>query len=208
MESQNQTSLKRNIQIALAKSKTGNKTRASQTGNTPPIENDTNTQNQPSVNSLQSTDVRNRRDDSDRYCRICGERRLACLVKDKRICANCTMNEVREHIKVCPICSKRNVASEYHHIAHEKVNNWYGIQICCNCHQILTHRQVKVWKTNLHPIASILQGLYDVIMLHRESYKWSVPEFDKYTVLTMSQLIRHGFVAFGQEVGFTSWEKE
>jgi len=101
-------------------------------------------------------------------CRQCGEYWPEALRRRGGFCLNCA-DTSHETIRRCPVCGRKDVPGEYHHIASQRQRATFGVHICLNCHAILTYRQVTrwhpTWRTEQHPVRCIVQGMLDLLCL-------------------------------------------
>jgi hypothetical protein len=143
-------------------------------------------------------------------CRKCGESRQLCIRTGLRICYNCSeINQYKIIINECYVCGKKDVVSEFHHLAGKNVNAWYGVQVCINCHMLFSIRQAKHWIKGSHNAVYILQGLYDFTVLtmktrkkteHQKSLISNVKLRQNYT-----EVVRLTYIALCESVGFSIW---
>lgn len=137
-------------------------------------------------------------------CNQCNEIRSLAIRKGIGICHNCSKhNKDKKVIAFCPICQQHNIPSEYHHIAGRAVNEWYGVQICCNCHFILSNRQNKYWRKEASNTIKLIQGLYDYSHLMMRNKSWHKSQV---VVKTYLEAFRHFFIAWCELQGFVLWK--
>lgn len=85
------------------------------------------------------------------------------------MCRNCAHTQATHRRGRCAICSAY-APMEQHHIAGRK-HSPITIQICLNCHAIMSKRQYRLhpsWRTESRPILFTIQGVLDVVMLWLE----------------------------------------
>jgi hypothetical protein len=84
------------------------------------------------------------------------------------LCRNCRAR--REQRGGCAICN-REAPTEIHHVAMERQIKRLTIEVCLNCHAILSLRQ-KQWHrsclTEYHPLRFLVQGVCDVAQVWLE----------------------------------------
>jgi hypothetical protein len=103
-------------------------------------------------------------------CAVCGEYAQAALAisRGRVLCRNCRAR--RPQRGVCAICN-RTAPTEIHHVAMERQIKHLTIEVCLNCHALLSLRQ-KQWHrsclTERHPLRFLVQGVVDVSRLWLE----------------------------------------
>jgi hypothetical protein len=95
-------------------------------------------------------------------CELCGEYQLAALRKQSGmvICANCADHEHR--IGPCAVCN-RDGPVEQHHVAGKR-HAPDTLQVCLNCHAVLSRRQYQYhpsWRSDVRPNLFLAQGWLD-----------------------------------------------
>jgi hypothetical protein len=100
-------------------------------------------------------------------CERCGEYAHTTLAisRGRVLCRNCRAR--RQQRGVCAICV-REAPTELHHVAMERQIKRLTIEVCLNCHAILSLQQ-KQWDrsclTEHHPLRFLVQGVVDVSRL-------------------------------------------
>jgi hypothetical protein len=101
------------------------------------------------------------------------------------------------------VCFRADVPSEFHHVASERQHATVGLQVCLNCHAILTKRQMTAWdpswKNEKHPVRCLFQGMFDLfwLCLHRSHALWALGQFAKLCM-------QAGWALF-EEFGLVDW---
>jgi hypothetical protein len=100
-------------------------------------------------------------------CERCGEYAYTTLAisRGRILCRNCRAR--RPQRGTCTICT-REAPTEIHHVAMERQIKHLTIEVCLNCHTILSLWQ-KRWHrsalTERHPLRFLVQGVHDVTRL-------------------------------------------
>jgi hypothetical protein len=144
--------------------------------------------------------------DRDHPCTQCGECWMAALRRSGGLCLNCA-DTTHVHIKRCPVCFRADVPSEFHHVASKRQHPTVGLQVCLNCHAILTKRQMTdwhpSWQDEQHPVRCLFQGMLDLfwLCLRRSHALWALGQFAKLCGQAGWALVG----VFGL-VGWTGWQ--
>lgn len=152
-------------------------------------------------------------------CTLCGECWSAALCRNTTegqvVCQNCAAHTAYQRqegtsasthwtsLHQCPICLRKNVPGQFHHVASARQYARLGLRLCLNCHAILTYRQMAAWdaswRTEAHPLRCLTQGLLDVLWLwwQRSDVSWSLRE--------VARLAWLAGLALGETIGVKGW---
>lgn len=151
------------------------------------------------------------------YCTSCGEIRQRALTSSGT-CWNCS-DRRHTSIPFCLICGRKDVPGELHHIAQRKYCSWLSVNICLNCHNLITFHQVKYWPKDKSQQFYIIQGLWTILTLHHVSYSWKLDDlihrkmplvtwinYHKQLFIDIYNLVRMCIIALHSSYGLVAWK--